>query len=143
MISIGQLVFAHNDEHSHLLQQQPVIYTCVMHPQIQKTGPGKCPICGMALVKQKTKSTTAPKLNPAKKPPVKNSPAPVSSSDKKPVIKQMEMPGITIEKPSGLIPKPPATNEETKNDIAEKAGHKIEDPGPTYKPKMVRYDLYQ
>jgi Cu+-exporting ATPase len=25
------------------------IYTCPMHPQIQKIGPGSCPICGMAL----------------------------------------------------------------------------------------------
>jgi P-type Cu+ transporter len=26
-----------------------VIYTCPMHPQIRKLGPGACPICGMAL----------------------------------------------------------------------------------------------
>jgi Cu+-exporting ATPase len=25
------------------------IYTCPMHPQIRKVGPGSCPICGMAL----------------------------------------------------------------------------------------------
>jgi P-type Cu+ transporter len=25
------------------------IYTCPMHPQIRRTGPGNCPICGMAL----------------------------------------------------------------------------------------------
>jgi Cu+-exporting ATPase len=25
------------------------IYTCPMHPQIRQTGPGACPICGMAL----------------------------------------------------------------------------------------------
>ncbi|MGH8755301.1 MAG: heavy metal-binding domain-containing protein, partial [Burkholderiales bacterium] len=25
------------------------IYTCPMHPQIRQTGPGNCPICGMAL----------------------------------------------------------------------------------------------
>jgi Cu+-exporting ATPase len=25
------------------------IYTCPMHPQIQRVGPGACPICGMAL----------------------------------------------------------------------------------------------
>src|SRR5688572_32438757 len=24
-------------------------YTCPMHPQIRQTGPGNCPICGMAL----------------------------------------------------------------------------------------------
>ena len=27
----------------------PVIYTCPMHPQITRDGPGTCPICGMAL----------------------------------------------------------------------------------------------
>ncbi len=26
-----------------------VIYTCPMHPQVRQTGPGACPICGMAL----------------------------------------------------------------------------------------------
>src|SRR5437867_5571114 len=25
------------------------IYTCPMHPQIRRTAPGNCPICGMAL----------------------------------------------------------------------------------------------
>ena|SRR5712692_5821425 len=29
------------------------IYTCRMHPQIQSDKPGKCPICGMQLVKEK------------------------------------------------------------------------------------------
>jgi rubrerythrin len=27
-------------------------YTCVMHPQIHEGKPGKCPICGMTLVKK-------------------------------------------------------------------------------------------
>jgi CopA family copper-resistance protein len=40
--------------------QQQVIYTCVMHPQIQKDKPGNCPLCGMKLVK-KTIKVTAPK----------------------------------------------------------------------------------
>src|SRR5262249_10978616 len=25
------------------------IYTCPMHPEVRQTGPGSCPICGMAL----------------------------------------------------------------------------------------------
>ena len=32
---------------------EPVIYTCRMHPQIESDKPGKCPICGMTLVKKK------------------------------------------------------------------------------------------
>src|SRR5687767_383053 len=27
-----------------------VVYTCAMHPQIRQPTPGRCPICGMALV---------------------------------------------------------------------------------------------
>ncbi len=33
------------------------IHTCSMHPQIRQPGPGKCPICGMALVPASTTST--------------------------------------------------------------------------------------
>ena len=31
------------------LESSQAIYTCPMHPEIQKKGPGTCPICGMAL----------------------------------------------------------------------------------------------
>jgi hypothetical protein len=30
------------------------VYTCVMHPEVQQLEPGKCPKCGMTLVKKKT-----------------------------------------------------------------------------------------
>lgn len=30
--------------------QASVLYTCSMHPQVVKTEPGNCPICGMTLV---------------------------------------------------------------------------------------------
>ena len=29
--------------------QPDAIYTCPMHPQVRRVGPGTCPICGMAL----------------------------------------------------------------------------------------------
>ncbi len=29
-----------------------IIYTCVMHPEVQQLAPGKCPKCGMTLVKK-------------------------------------------------------------------------------------------
>jgi hypothetical protein len=31
-------------------------YTCPMHPQIVRDAPGKCPICGMTLVKKESPS---------------------------------------------------------------------------------------
>ncbi len=33
------------------------IWTCPMHPQVRKDGPGKCPICGMDLVKAESLGT--------------------------------------------------------------------------------------
>ena len=41
---------------SSILQAQPVTYTCVMHPEIHANKPGKCPKCGMDLIKEKAKS---------------------------------------------------------------------------------------
>jgi Cu(I)/Ag(I) efflux system membrane fusion protein len=38
-------------EHQHTKQEQEV-YTCPMHPEIVRDKPGKCPICGMNLVKK-------------------------------------------------------------------------------------------
>ena len=31
-----------------------IIYTCVMHPEVQQPAPGKCPKCGMTLVKKES-----------------------------------------------------------------------------------------
>ncbi len=36
-----------------------IIYTCPMHPEIRKVGPGNCPICGMALEPEVVSSDTA------------------------------------------------------------------------------------
>jgi Cu+-exporting ATPase len=36
------------------------IYTCPMHPQIRQSGPGSCPICGMALEPVLATATTGP-----------------------------------------------------------------------------------
>jgi len=35
------------------LKTEGAIYTCPMHPQVRADKPGKCPICGMTLVKKK------------------------------------------------------------------------------------------
>ncbi|WP_256375581.1 P-type Cu+ transporter [Ensifer sp. WSM1721] len=37
-----------------------VIYTCPMHPQVRQTGPGNCPICGMALEPEVITAETGP-----------------------------------------------------------------------------------
>lgn len=59
--------------------QTKTIYTCPMHPQIQKSQPGSCPICGMTLVKKTIKVST-PKKTTTKTTPSK------TSTQKKPVI---------------------------------------------------------
>ncbi|WP_211233376.1 heavy metal-binding domain-containing protein [Pontibacter actiniarum] len=38
-----------------------------MHPEVQSTKPGKCPKCGMTLVKQKQKAPTKKQQAPPKK----------------------------------------------------------------------------
>ncbi|WP_284653226.1 multicopper oxidase domain-containing protein [Flavobacterium terrisoli] len=53
-----------------LSQAQSVSYTCPMHPEVHSPKPGKCPKCGMNLVKEKTKAkpktvkAVKPKSNP-------------------------------------------------------------------------------
>jgi hypothetical protein len=39
--------------HDHAVPQADT-YTCPMHPQVIKNAPGKCPICGMNLVKKES-----------------------------------------------------------------------------------------
>ena len=48
-------------------QSTKTVYTCPMHPQVVKSAPGNCPICGMTLVKKTvTEKKTAAKSAPAK-----------------------------------------------------------------------------
>ncbi|MFH6935957.1 multicopper oxidase domain-containing protein [Flavobacterium sp. FlaQc-30] len=49
-----------------------IFYTCVMHLEIHSPKPGKCPKCGMGLVKEKTKTTTTVKKPAAEKPAAEN-----------------------------------------------------------------------
>lgn len=44
-------------EHQHEVAHHTV-YTCTMHPQIIRDAPGKCPICGMDLVKKEEHAST-------------------------------------------------------------------------------------
>jgi Cu(I)/Ag(I) efflux system membrane fusion protein len=43
-------------------QPSPELYTCSMHPQIIRTQPGDCPICGMHLVKKESSSNAIDSL---------------------------------------------------------------------------------
>jgi FtsP/CotA-like multicopper oxidase with cupredoxin domain len=98
-------------------QAQPVTYTCVMHPEIHSPKPGKCPKCGMALVKEKTK--------PIKKVVVKK------PAVTKKVISQTK---IEASEPIKETPK----NIEVPKDIPISESKSI---GKTIA-KTVRYDLY-
>lgn len=52
-VLIGAIFFSGSDEpilHANEEQAEQNIWTCTMHPQIRKTEPGLCPICGMELV---------------------------------------------------------------------------------------------
>jgi len=40
------------------MQKDTVYYTCTMHPEVRLDKPGKCPRCGMELVKKTVKSET-------------------------------------------------------------------------------------
>ncbi|WP_342363780.1 copper-translocating P-type ATPase [Terrarubrum flagellatum] len=53
----------HHHERNALVEPQSAsgsIYTCPMHPQIRRAGPGFCPICGMALEPEVTTVETGP-----------------------------------------------------------------------------------
>lgn len=46
--------------HDHAAEQaQAIKYTCPMHPNVVQDGPGKCPVCGMDLVKKTATSNAA------------------------------------------------------------------------------------
>ncbi len=42
--------------HTHDASEAKQLYTCSMHPQIIRNKPGKCPVCGMGLIKKEENS---------------------------------------------------------------------------------------
>lgn len=104
---------------------QQAFYTCVMHPEIHVPKPGKCPKCGMALVKEKSKTvkqktSTKPKaVTPVKEEmpeKAKSSSADKTDTDNGHDMKNLEK--ITVN--------PPVKKRVVKDEP----------------PKVVRYDLY-
>ncbi|WP_145859719.1 multicopper oxidase domain-containing protein [Pedobacter suwonensis] len=68
--------------------QAKVIYTCVMHPEIQSEKPGNCPKCGMKLILQKGKADKAKTADPVKK----------KQEAKKGAMEGMKMPAEKMER---------------------------------------------
>jgi CopA family copper-resistance protein len=115
------------------VKQQSVIYTCPMHPEVRQPKPGTCPKCGMALVKQKPRATVTPKASQGEKTSAKK-PAEVNTTPPKPIGNVLA--------PTKNGQDTPVENEEAKAARIQKAGHKVESPGTTRRPRNVRYDLY-
>ncbi|QEM07137.1 multicopper oxidase domain-containing protein [Mucilaginibacter rubeus] len=71
ILCLKQIAFAQSDMQTmaDMKKQQPITYTCPMHPEIHATKPGNCPKCGMKLVKEKPKAV--PKKAAARNMPVK------------------------------------------------------------------------
>lgn len=49
----------HADMHQQQVKEEKDIFTCPMHPEIQRDKPGNCPICGMTLVKKNNEEQQA------------------------------------------------------------------------------------
>lgn len=106
-------------DHLPYIQEQSATYTCVMHPEIHAPKPGKCPKCGMNLIKEKPKKS---KSNPAPKP--QKAKEPKSSTPVKQVV---------IAKHDTVSMPKPAKEIISKEQIVSRKS----DP-----PRTVRYDLY-
>jgi len=108
--------------YSFVNAQTKVIWTCPMHAQIKKDKPGKCPICGMTLVK-KTVKVIPPKAAP-KEPEKKQE----QDNMKKDTTKKTDLP-MNDDK---------MVMDSVESDIADQIQSKVYIlPG-----KKVRYDLY-
>ncbi len=120
-------------DNSNLVARQDV-YTCPMHPEVISNKPGKCPKCGMTLVKKKSSA-------PARKAPAKKQQTPKKADKQAPVTKK----AAPVKKPASQNPEKTSIrvqNEGDKSRKVERAGHKEEGPGLVHKPKTIRYDLY-
>ena len=53
LLAATTTTFAQSKKSMHKHHAMAQKYTCTMHPEVVKNKPGKCPKCGMALVKMK------------------------------------------------------------------------------------------
>ena len=116
-------------------EKQTEIYTCVMHPEVQSDKPGKCPKCGMALVKKKVKTAGTPALpKKAIAPKAELKKVALANEEKMqmPMNKEHKMEGMPGMKDMPEMSKPP--DEKASN---ETPGVSVRGGG-----KTIRYDLY-
>ena len=61
-VFVGYLIFGGESENksSSQTENSAKVWTCSMHPQIRKDGPGKCPICEMDLIPLEQNSNDNP-----------------------------------------------------------------------------------
>lgn len=120
-----------------MAQTSKTIYTCPMHPEVQQAGPGKCPKCGMALVKKTIKVKA-----PAAKPKPKAQPA-------KPATKPKATTPVNPHAGHDMTPKTETQNaDDTKEADQVHAHHQTEQTPKTVgvikapPRRLLRYDLY-
>ena len=56
LLAANTVTIAQDSTHKHSTHHHTTSatkYTCTMHPEVVRNKPGKCPKCGMALVKMK------------------------------------------------------------------------------------------
>ncbi|TDE05262.1 multicopper oxidase domain-containing protein [Flavobacterium sandaracinum] len=125
--------FAKAENESNILkiatmqQVLPATYTCVMHPEIHASKPGKCPKCGMDLIKEKAK-------------PVKKSV--LKKQTQKAVVKKavpLKAKIIETKATSDDLHKNHASAPAENTKVIEEPVKKIVKNAP---PRTVRYDLY-
>lgn len=63
-IGAGVWIAAEQQPHQHELvqkkdEQGQSYWTCAMHPEVRRDGPGQCPICGMALIEREEQPASA------------------------------------------------------------------------------------
>jgi len=138
---IGATSLAQHQGHNMPAKQQPAkteIYTCPMHPEVQSDKPGRCPKCGMDLVKKMVKK-------PLAKPATKNNAAMAMKKDTLPAVhnhdvmdmkKDEEKKGMDMKGMDRGGHKHGRESETTKEEMPF-AGKVNMAPG-----KTVRYDLY-
>ena len=54
MLCAVKLAYTQHEEHSNANAKEKMLYTCPMHPELHQPESGKCPKCGMDLVREKT-----------------------------------------------------------------------------------------